>query len=226
MNKSSNTLIKSIPFLFALFLVLASVKIYAENQQRYHFTTSDDYKFVWFRVPKVGSQSIFQIFQDSEIPISINAHERNLPFNPVKYGSYFKFAFVRNPWSRVVSCYLNKIVREKKRPYFKECFDKDFEFFVDFLDGIDLDSADIHIRLQTALIPLEHIDFIGRFENFSTDLKSVLSLLGINNKNIPHRNQTNHLHYSTYYNERTKEIIARKYKDDIDAFGYVFETEF
>lgn len=214
---------KLIGILLAVFC-LVGFKCEAEAMF-YHFTASKKNKFVWFRVPKVASQSIFQIFRDNEVKLVINAHERDHLFEPENFQNCFKFAFVRNPWSRAVSCYLNKIVREKKRPCFQECFDKDFEYFIDFLDRQDLATADIHIRLQTALIPLEHVNFIGRFESFAEDIQYVLKMIGLPNQPIPHRNPTKHAHYSTYYTKRTKEIIARKYQADIEAFGYEFEIE-
>ena len=37
------------------------------------------------------------------------------------------------------------------------------------------------------------------------------------------RNPSTHGHYSLYYDERTRAIIAEYMKADIDAFGYTFE---
>lgn len=180
---------------------------------------SDEYQFIWFSVPKAGYTTIFTILS-THLGSAMNGH--GVPFEPGRHRDYFKFAFVRNPWDRVVSTYQNKVV---DRPYafFHECFGKDFEYFVDFISRKDLTKTDDHIKLQIELFPATPLDFIGRFENFEEDLTYVLEVIGLSGVTIPHKNSTVHDHYSTYYNERTKAIIAEKYKRDIEAFGYTFE---
>lgn len=189
--------------------------------RQYNITASQSHKFVWFRVAKVGTRTILSILQNN-VELSINDY--SVPYNTKDFNGYFKFAFVRNPWSRVVSCYCNKVLT-KCHPAFEECYDKDFAYFVDFIDRIDLVNCDPHIKLQTKLFPINELDFIGRFENFAEDLQYVLSMLGINDVPLEHKNSSKHEHYSHYYTERTKNIIARKYKADIAAFNYQFEVE-
>lgn len=185
----------------------------------YNITASESHKFVWFRVAKVATRTILSIFEN-QIPLSINGY--SIPYNSKDYKDYFKFAFVRNPWSRVVSCYFNKVAT-KCHPAFSECFDKDFAYFVSFIDRTDLANCDAHIKLQTRLFPVNELDFIGRLETFDADIKYVLNMLNIENVPIAHKNASKHEHYSHYYTEATKNIIARKYKADIAAFGYKFE---
>lgn len=187
---------------------------------KYNITASHQEKFVWFRVAKVGTRTIINILRN-HTQLSVDGY--NVPFKPVLYRPYFKFVFVRNPWDRVVSTYCNKVLTRKHKP-FQSCFGKSFAHFVNFLDGLDLSRADAHIRLQTTLFPKNNVDFIGRFENFEDDLRHVLSVLGLDDVEIPHANASTHDHYSLYYTERTRKIIARKYKSDIDAFGYTFEA--
>lgn len=200
-----------------------SKKFNYSNQPPYFVAVSEKQKFVWFRVAKVGTSSIRALIKNKN-NVEISKYT-DMDFEPELYKDYFKFAFVRNPWSRVVSCYVQKVV--DKAPNWKwvygECYDKGFEYFVDFIDRQDLVIADRHIRLQTSLIPVEHVDFIGRLENFDEDMQYVLSVIGVNQVSIPRANATKHKHYSTYYNERTKKIIEEKYSDDIKAFGYQFE---
>lgn len=189
---------------------------------RYNITASQTHKFVWFRVAKVGTRTILSILQKN-VPLTINDY--SVPYNSKDYEDFFKFAFVRNPWSRVVSCYCNKVLT-KCHPAFEECYDKDFAYFVDFINRIDVANCDPHIKLQTRLFPINELDFIGRLETFSEDLQHVLSMLNINDIPMEHKNSSKHEHYSHYYTERTKKIIAKKYKADIKAFNYQFEYEF
>jgi len=225
-----------------LFISTAFLKVFSQENNfegkpydpptNYYPTVNDEYQFVWFRVHKVGTSTINQIFKRNNLSFSVFIRHP-AEFNLQDYKGYFKFGFVRNPWDRVVSCYINRIVGKNtsKHSDLKECFDKDFDYFVDFIDRQDLTKANRHIRIQTSLIPLNEVDFIGRLETFSQDLQYVFSVIGLHdkeiekNKGIPKANASKHKHYSHYYAERTKEIIARKYKDDIEAFGYQFEYE-
>lgn len=214
-----------LPYFLAFIFNLSSTELAEKNRVKPYAVAnvSEEYKFIWFRVPKVASTTLQNILKTNHIQSEFYCE--TFSFNKKKYKKYFKFAFVRNPWDRVVSCYIQKVKRHLMDFVFEECFDNDFDYFVDFLDRQDLTIADRHIRLQTALVPFKDIDFLGRFENFHNDLNEVMNILGIHLESIPQKNPSDHLHYSHYYNERTKQIIARKYKKDIEAFAYEFENQ-
>lgn len=124
--------------------------------------------------------------------------------------NYFKFCFVRNPWDRIVSLYcFRKTVAKMKVPT-----DMSFKQFV----------------LTTPLIPdqyghiegFDNFSFIGRFERLQDDFNIVCDKIGILRQQLPHNNKTNHKHYTEYYDEETREIVAKKYARDIEYFGYEF----
>ncbi len=206
-----------LPFLFNFFYLEGLQNI---TPPKYIIFSSKEKKFVWFRVFKVASGTIKGILKNEVLDLKESRPERVSK----KFNHYFKFSFVRNPWDRVVSCYFYNVVT-KKAKHFKKCFDKDFEFFVDFINELDLDQSTTHLKLQSRLIPVDELDFIGRVDNFANDFKHVCDILGIKVDEFPHKHQTQHAHYSTYYSPRTRKIIARKYKEDIKAFGFKFETE-
>jgi hypothetical protein len=142
---------------------------------------------------------------------------------PVKFQTYFKFTYVRNPWDRVVSTY----------HYDRRGF-KRFDDFVDFIDWLYQNYDDTTIFDFPKFEPYlcfhllrQHL-FTGpdvmvyRFENFATDTADLLGRLGINT-DIPKINTSEHRHYSHYYTDRTRDIIARVYADDIRQFNYTFE---
>lgn len=186
----------------------------------YAIFKSDEKQVIWFRVFKAASETIKETLE-RQIPDLKEERTLNLP---PEIAHYFTFAFVRNPWERIVSCYFHKIVTKRSNE-FKECFDKDFDFFVQFISKIDLTQSNPHIKLQTHLIPVEQCDFIGRVDNFDEDFSFVCSQIGIEKIELPRIHQTAHEHYSHYYTPKTRKIIAKLYKEDIEAFGFTFESK-
>jgi hypothetical protein len=186
----------------------------------YDIYYSHEKKFIWFCVYKVASLTILNILKE-QVPDLQRTRKKVVP---ERMKDYFKFAFVRNPWDRIVSCYFNKVTEGRLRD-FKACKGKDFDCFVDLITDIDLRVANPHIKLQTCLIPIQECDFIGKLENFSTDLQYISSVIGIKIDNLPHYHKTERAHYSTYYTPKTRRIIEKKYRKDIQTFGYEFETQ-
>ena len=67
------------------------------------------------------------------------------------------------------------------------------------------------------------LDFIGRFENLENDYKYICQKIGLTTK-LPHVRASKHKHYTEYYDDETREIIADRYAKDIEYFGYKFEV--
>ena len=58
----------------------------------------------WYEVPKTGCSSVKKFFhKHSDFTISSVK-----PKHIHGHRNYFQFAFVRNPWDRLVSCFLDK----------------------------------------------------------------------------------------------------------------------
>lgn len=211
---------------------------------------SDKYKFIWIGIPKVATRSMLtalyrepahdygceQVWDDAS----------TLCQNPA-YSEYFKFAFVRNPWARVVSCYLNKIadpdekvinVIINKFPGLKPGMS--FEAFVEFLHhssyGADAKSnahwISQHVFITDAQGNLM-IDHLGKLEEMSKELDFVSNRLNVPRIVIPQLNtrsgwerksdaEVDHHYYRAYYTDKTREMITERYKRDIELLGYEF----
>jgi hypothetical protein len=75
------------------------------------------------------------------------------------------------------------------------------------------------------------VDFIGRFENIRADFLTVLErindihpLPAKKHWTLPVHNASNNtMHYSEYYDDKTRELVREVFKRDIDYFGYTYE---
>jgi hypothetical protein len=159
----------------------------------------------------------------------------------------YVFTFVRNPYERLVSRYVHMksfFIEEKDRPQslivdlvlessLKKYFDyhniefteDNFTFprFVKFAQK----NSDRHWesqidKFERQVISLDNIDFIGRFENLQEDFNIICDKIGIPRQQLPHKNKSKHKHYTEYYNDETRQIVAEKYAKDIEYFGYKF----
>ena len=138
-----------------------------------------------------------------------------------KLELYFKFGFVRNPYDRILSEF-----KYAKRIYSK--FKSNFNGFVKRGWGNSRRHSTIkqHIRPQYEFLYDTDgkclVDFIGRFENLQEDFNIICDKIKIPHQELPHRNKTKHKHYTEYYDDEIREIVAKKYAKDIEYFGYKF----
>lgn len=197
---------------------------YVPSDCPYNITICHEKQFVWFRVAKVGTRTIFNVFDNANITLDAE-HPMFCHYPANLYKGYFKFAFVRNPWDRLASCWRNKVIDNN---YFKFSKDRlllmqEFGDFVEFVSDLDIETCDHHIRLQSKLIDLNNVDYIGRFENFEEDLLEVIQTIGFDSVRIEkHNSSKNKQDYRAYYDEGLKEKVANIYRKDINLFSYQF----
>jgi len=135
------------------------------------------------------------------------------------YQSLFKFAFVRNPWDRLVSRYAH-LLRSKDRR--RHSFISSLEKFEDFLQWeIQRDSANQYPYVTDAQ-GNQIVDFVGHYETLAADFAKVCAKLKLQAE-LPHANVSEHRDYRTYYTPETREFVAKKFQRDIEMFGYDFD---
>lgn len=167
---------------------------------------------------RVGIVNAKEESQYKGIHVHSSAREikENLP--KMIYDTYFKFAFVRNPWDWQVSLYHYML---QTKVHFQHDLAKsliDFEHYLEWRINEDKNfQKDFVTDLNGNLI----VDFIGRFENIAKDFEYVSKKLDLRCA-LPHVNKSYHRDYRTYYNERTQQLIYDHFREDIELFGYTF----
>ncbi len=70
------------------------------------------------------------------------------------------------------------------------------------------------------------LDFLIRYENLQDDYTSVCERIGLPLSKLPSlktKSRPERRHYATYYDDRTRELVAKMYRRHIDHFRYHFE---
>ena len=223
-----------------------------------------DYNCLFVHIPKTAGQSVEQFFMDllgldwehdrealllqsnddpargTEKLAHLSASEYvDYGYLPQQeFSAYFKFSFVRNPWSRILSEY-------RYRNYFHHLSFRDF--VLNKLPRPGWDDQYRHVMPQYDMLHDRQgnllVDFVGRFESLQQDFDRVCERLGIVDSSLPHRNRSdkksrdlkrklrNFLfmngenrfqNRAEFYDDETREAVTEYYRKDIDTFGYEF----
>jgi hypothetical protein len=132
------------------------------------------------------------------------------------WRGYFKFAVERNPWDRQLSLYHQRCAKRGRRPDFRR----------------DMASpwwrATHHVRLDNwsvyAIGEKVVADRVLRYEELEETLPALMTELGVGPLELPrlrsgHRPKRD---YREEYDGPTRELVARWYRREIEAFGYAF----
>lgn len=182
-------------------------------------------KFIFIHIPKTAGTSIYKWLNSGKV--MMNYHHTALQYKDIlkdSYKDFYKFAFVRNPWDRMVSFYRyymlydqNKLRKKPKKESFEAWLGRLHEY-----KHVPLTQ----LSYITDKSGNQMIDFIGRFENLKEDLRKISNTIEVK---LPdkfyHEIPTHHSHYIEMYNSETKKIVDELYKDDIDYFQYTFKQK-
>ena len=152
--------------------------------------------------------------------------------NPVKFSWFFKFAFVRNPYDRLVSSYefLMGEGMNSDDALFADAHVHPYDNFEHFIieaptrhSGI---QAWVHFRPQSDFICDKQgrnmMDFTGRFERLNKSYENIANILG-KPKELTFANPSNRGDYQEIYTQTTVDIVHRIYSVDLYNFEYKFD---
>lgn len=209
---------------------------------------SYEHKFIFIHIPKCAGSSIRKALKNAGVQLDWEGPVR--PEHKAKYSTnekwlhhmqapvlrsllpenvwdaFFKFAFVRNPWDRLVSEYhFNKRIYainphfRQRRPEWAQSFDASSNFDEWLKLGIE------YVRPSLGFILDKHgkllVDFVGRHENLRQDFQYVCDRIGIHAE-LPHEMKSDHVGYRDYYSEEAEKIVQRHFAEEIDFFNYDF----
>ncbi len=202
---------------------------------------NDRHAFIFVHTPKAAGSSLRQVLaplpgarpdlrhpktQHETLPemmarlgLSESDAPPGAPDGSPPLADYFRFCFVRNPWSRFLS--LHRFLRAKytKRWPVPETVD---ELAVLLGDGVDWVSGLHSVRPQSDFAA--GTTFAGRYENLAGDMAIIGQRLGVSLGGLGEHNSTGSFRedYRTAMTDCTAEFLATRYAKDIARFGYSF----
>ena len=148
--------------------------------------------------------------------------------------AYTRMCFVRNPYYRMLSCYLDRVkntgkpivstFREKLGFPLQE--DVSFSKFVERVEFQTPYEADRHWRVQTEQLLWGDIryDFVGRVESFMNELDRLGRECGVYLRSYIHDRRGHakgaHLLLERLYTEDLRSRVYDMHRADFDTFGY------
>ena len=190
---------------------------------------------VYLRIPKTGSTSLCGKIRPYQ-EILYNARDKYLGKTRYKcnnmaaatrdilgddlFNKIFKFSFVRNSWARAVSSWQYTSFRRRGENFKDFC--KDLQFRENCGNFQSWHSTEQWIHLYDTNTGKLIVDFVGRVENYQEDFNFVCNKIGIPQRKLPRRNKTTHKHYTEYYDDETRQLVAEKYAKDIEYFNFKF----
>lgn len=128
------------------------------------------------------------------------------------WNSYFKFAFVRNPWDRQVSYYFYKTRSERPR--------RSFSDFMAIKRRAWVESRELYTVDNVCAV-----DFLGRYETLGDDFAKAMAHAGLKDIGpLPLANVSDKPkdRYRDFYDHTTKAMVADWYASEIAELGYKF----
>ncbi len=197
----------------------------------------DDYRAAgisFIHVPRTAGLSVLRTVYGSDML----RHFTNQQFLKVADDDVRRlprFSIVRNPWDRAVSAYM--IAKQGGVPggaqmlhpeqYQQPEFATFDRFVREYLATHNVRKLDGVFKPQTYYLGPpgaaqdEALDHIGHFECLG-ETEEWLSKTLEREVQLVHSNETQHGPYHDYYDNATRELVGRIYRDDVERFGFEF----
>lgn len=228
-----------------------SLRTHGQVQLRDYYIL-DDQRLVFMSVPKVACTAIklalarargLEVPKDESVHQYVHIHpawHREYGHLTKAQAGFHRFAFVRNPFDRLVSCYRSKIVfdptpAQPHHLYAGYFFDlpanMTFDEFARRVTKIPDALADAHFKSQHALLYERGelvVDDLGRFERLDADWQPLAERHGLEPLKVSNESKRKEgvlLEYQHYYTPELVQLVYERYRKDVHTFGYEAEYE-
>ena len=141
---------------------------------KYPMSYDFKHKVLWFRMSKACLMSTRAMFE-AQLSSSEFYYGSHVRYNKKLFKNWYKFAIVRDPVDRFLSCYQDKV--KNNNMYNLPSWNRNVTGFIEFIrSGV---CNDEHIALQSDLFPSEEMDYIVLFEDYDEDIKKVCNDTGL-----------------------------------------------
>ncbi|MEM8871436.1 MAG: sulfotransferase family 2 domain-containing protein [Pseudomonadota bacterium] len=189
-------------------------------------------------IPKVASRTFKQMFQTLS-----DGAPSELACNPEEirpqFPDFYIFSFTRNPWSRIYSCWKDKVadaVTPGKVSILSRFSGlRPFMPFEEFVEWLATEAGSDSVADRHWMSQVRHLDagdgrslcnFVGQMEQLDAGLSQVEQQTGIA---LPRPEKVNAKtaggEYRTAFSERARQMIAERYAADIETYKYRFDDE-
>lgn len=237
-----------------VFEIFSRNKTDADFQVSTHISLKNKYAFI--QVSKSASSSVKWSLQTLELKSTnwkvINVNNKlcsphispfqleNSALNELFFSKNFKkVSFVRNPFSRLLSCYLHRIVARPNSASNRFLMkltggrggeDVSFDEFIEIICSQKSKDQEAHWRCQADELCIDKIDydFIGKVESIEADLPVLLKMLYGDKTQLtseitdasPMKTGTSQKLFKFYNDKATVSRVVERYKADFDSFNY------
>ena len=186
-------------------------------------------KILFVHAPKTGGTSIRNWLTNNTNahPLKAAKHysKENIlkKFNSIEVN--FSFAVVRNPWDYAVSWYFfnrDRALRRLDSPKQKGKYSNEYNLHVlsEFDKGIEYYLTNFNKKPLS--LTTKDVNYILKLETIDQDFKKIQDIFQCYTP-LDHLNKSNRKKdYRQYYNDKTKNIIAERFREDINVFKYTF----
>lgn len=187
---------------------------------------------LFIHIPKVAGSSIEKMLYKSKGKVGHIKAKKLLGEDPERFATSLSFAFVRNPYDRLVSAYF--YLTAGGRNSFDSAWAtthlsqySSFEEFVLALETPDFCKqifAWQHFTPQYEFICDDKlnilVDYLGRFEQINVDILPLQNYFNL--PDLPWENRSKHQNYRSYFTPKMQAIAFNIYRQDFEVLGYAY----
>jgi len=134
----------------------------------------------------------------------------------------FRFAISRNPFTRTLSAYLDKVERRARRNQRESSFN---DFLQDLGNGKLYSNAHWAPQSSLLLLPFEDFDFFGKVESLDSDLNYIRSRITGESAGEPFKSFRANAtgagkKLGEYYDDRSVRMVLELFQADFELFDY------